>query len=57
MRTGSFSFINSEQLQRFGKQIMSNAAGYFLTLPCRPRFRRSKPRRISFRRWPATLTA
>ncbi len=28
-----------------------------LTLPCRPRFRRSKPRRISFRRWPATLTA
>ncbi len=23
-----------------------------LTLPCRPRFRRSKPRRISFRRWP-----
>lgn len=26
---GSFSFINSEQLQRFGKQIMSNAAGYF----------------------------
>jgi conjugative transfer pilus assembly protein TraH len=32
MRTGSFSFINSEQLQRFGKQIMSNAAGYFFDL-------------------------
>ncbi|MDU4310264.1 MAG: conjugal transfer protein TraH [Klebsiella michiganensis] len=29
---GSFSFINSEQLQRFGKQIMSNAAGYFFDL-------------------------
>ena len=26
---GSFSFINGEQLQRFVKQIMSNAAGYF----------------------------
>jgi conjugative transfer pilus assembly protein TraH len=26
------SFINSEQLQRFGKQIMSNAAGYFFDL-------------------------
>ncbi len=26
---GSFSYINSEQLQRFAKQIMSNAAGYF----------------------------
>ncbi|MCZ0198736.1 conjugal transfer protein TraH [Escherichia coli] len=29
---GSFSFINSEQLQRFVKQIMSNAAGYFFDL-------------------------
>lgn len=29
---GSFSFINSEQLQRFAKQIMSNAAGYFFDL-------------------------
>lgn len=29
---GSFSFINSEQLQRFSKQIMSNAAGYFFDL-------------------------
>ncbi|CNI64910.1 conjugal transfer pilus assembly protein TraH [Yersinia aleksiciae] len=29
---GSFSFINSEQLQRFGKQIMANAAGYFFDL-------------------------
>ncbi|MDK5224686.1 conjugal transfer pilus assembly protein TraH [Serratia nevei] len=29
---GAFSFINSEQLQRFGKQIMSNAAGYFFDL-------------------------
>ncbi|WP_264757336.1 conjugal transfer protein TraH [Klebsiella pneumoniae] len=27
---GSFSYINSEQLQRFAKQIMSNAAGTFL---------------------------
>ncbi|QAT12444.1 hypothetical protein CAK82_29250 (plasmid) [Klebsiella pneumoniae] len=26
---GSFSYINSEQLQRFAKQIMSNAAGTF----------------------------
>ncbi len=26
---GSFSFINGDQLQRFVKQIMSNAAGYF----------------------------
>lgn len=26
---GSFSFINGEQLQRFVKQIMSNAAYYF----------------------------
>ncbi|MGS0238173.1 conjugal transfer pilus assembly protein TraH [Escherichia coli] len=30
--TRSFSFINSEQLQRFVKQIMSNAAGYFFDL-------------------------
>lgn len=29
---GSFSFINGEQLQRFAKQIMSNAAGYFFDL-------------------------
>lgn len=29
---GSFSFINGEQLQRFVKQIMSNAAGYFFDL-------------------------
>ncbi|MDU3877697.1 MAG: conjugal transfer pilus assembly protein TraH, partial [Klebsiella aerogenes] len=29
---GSFSYINSEQLQRFAKQIMSNAAGYFFDL-------------------------
>ncbi len=29
---GSFSFINSEQLQRFAKQIMSNSAGYFFDL-------------------------
>ena len=29
---GSFSFINSDQLQRFAKQIMSNAAGYFFDL-------------------------
>ncbi len=29
---GSFSYINSEQLQRFSKQIMSNAAGYFFDL-------------------------
>lgn len=29
---GSFSFINGEQLQRFSKQIMSNAAGYFFDL-------------------------
>ncbi|MBV7681519.1 conjugal transfer pilus assembly protein TraH [Escherichia coli] len=29
---GSFSFINGDQLQRFVKQIMSNAAGYFLDL-------------------------
>ncbi|KPD71794.1 hypothetical protein ADT37_21235, partial [Yersinia pestis subsp. microtus bv. Caucasica] len=28
----SFSFINSDQLQRFAKQIMSNAAGYFFDL-------------------------
>ncbi|WP_212613461.1 conjugal transfer protein TraH, partial [Salmonella enterica] len=28
----SFSFINGEQLQRFVKQIMSNAAGYFFDL-------------------------
>ncbi len=25
-----------------------------LTLPCRPRFRRSKPQRTSFKRWPLT---
>ncbi len=30
--SGSFSFINGEQLQRFVKQIMSNAAGYFFDL-------------------------
>lgn len=29
---GSFSFISGEQLQRFVKQIMSNAAGYFFDL-------------------------
>ncbi|MGR1068794.1 conjugal transfer pilus assembly protein TraH (plasmid) [Escherichia coli] len=29
---GSFSFINGDQLQRFVKQIMSNAAGYFFDL-------------------------
>lgn len=29
---GAFSFINGEQLQRFAKQIMSNAAGYFFDL-------------------------
>lgn len=29
---GSFSYINSEQLQRFAKQIMSNSAGYFFDL-------------------------
>ncbi|HAW4102238.1 TPA: conjugal transfer protein TraH [Escherichia coli] len=29
---GSFSFINGEQLQRFVKQIMTNAAGYFFDL-------------------------
>ncbi len=29
---GSFSFINGEQLQRFVKQIMSNAMGYFFDL-------------------------
>lgn len=29
---GSFSFINSEQLQRFAKQIMANSAGYFFDL-------------------------
>lgn len=29
---GAFSFINGEQLQRFTKQIMSNAAGYFFDL-------------------------
>lgn len=29
---GSFSFINSDQIQRFAKQIMSNAAGYFFDL-------------------------
>lgn len=29
---GSFSYINSDQLQRFAKQIMSNAAGYFFDL-------------------------
>ncbi len=29
---GSFSFINSEQLQRFAKQIMSNSQGYFFDL-------------------------
>lgn len=29
---GSFSFINGEQMQRFVKQIMSNAAGYFFDL-------------------------
>ncbi|EIQ0794666.1 conjugal transfer protein TraH, partial [Escherichia coli] len=29
---GSFSYINGEQLQRFVKQIMSNAAGYFFDL-------------------------
>lgn len=29
---GSFSFINSDQLQRFAKQIMSNASGYFFDL-------------------------
>ncbi len=32
MYLGLSSFINSEQLQRFGKQIMSNAAGYFFDL-------------------------
>ncbi|MCP9269154.1 conjugal transfer protein TraH [Xenorhabdus sp. XENO-1] len=29
---GAFSYINGEQLQRFAKQIMSNAAGYFFDL-------------------------
>ena len=29
---GSFSFINGEQFQRYVKQIMSNAAGYFFDL-------------------------
>ncbi|ELX52698.1 conjugative transfer: assembly [Salmonella enterica subsp. enterica serovar Typhimurium] len=53
---GSFSFINGEQLQRFVKQIMSNAAGYFLTLRCRRRCRKSKRQRIFCRKWPPTLT-
>ncbi len=53
---GSFSFINGEQLQRFVKRIMSNAAGYFLTLPCRQRCRKSKPQKTSCRKWQATLT-
>ncbi len=53
---GSFSFINGDQLQRFVKQIMSNAAGYFLTLPCRQRCRKSKPQKTSCRKWQATLT-
>jgi conjugative transfer pilus assembly protein TraH len=43
---GSFSFINSEQLQRFGKQIMSNAAGYFFDLALQTTYRRSKPQRL-----------
>jgi conjugative transfer pilus assembly protein TraH len=29
---GSFSFISGEELQRFGKQIMANAGGYFFDL-------------------------
>ncbi|UCQ29575.1 conjugal transfer protein TraH (plasmid) [Edwardsiella tarda] len=29
---GSFSFINSEQIERFVKQLMGNAAGYFFDL-------------------------
>lgn len=29
---GSFSFVNSEQIERFVKQLMGNAAGYFFDL-------------------------
>nr|WP_250952104.1 conjugal transfer protein TraH [Escherichia coli] len=53
---GSFSFINGDQLQRFVKQIMSNAPVTFLTLPCRQRCRKSKPQKTSCRKWQATLT-
>jgi conjugative transfer pilus assembly protein TraH len=49
---GSFSFINSEQLQRFANKLCPTPRATFLTSPCRPRFRRSKPQRTSFRRWP-----
>jgi conjugative transfer pilus assembly protein TraH len=51
---GSFSFINSEQLQRFANKSCPTPRATSLTLPCRPRYRRSKPQRTSFRRWPAT---
>ncbi len=36
---GSFSFINSEQIERFVKQLMGNAVGYFLTWLCRLPYR------------------
>ncbi len=56
MLFGSFSFINGEQLQRFVKQIMSNAMGYFFDLALQTTVPKSKPRKISCRRWRMTLT-
>lgn len=53
---GSFSFINADQLQRFVKQIMSNAAGYFFDLALQATVRKSKPQKTSCRKWQATLT-
>lgn len=53
---GSFSFINGEQLQRFVKQIMSNAAGYFFDLALQTTVPEIKTAKTSCRKWQATLT-
>ena len=45
---GSFSFINGEQLQRFVKQIMSNAAGYFFDLALQTTVPEIKPHEPQF---------
>jgi hypothetical protein len=54
---GSFSFINGEQLQRFVKQIMSNAAGYFFDLALQTTVPEIKSRiRKSIKRFDVNMT-
>jgi conjugative transfer pilus assembly protein TraH len=53
---GAFSMISGEEIQRFAKQIMSNAPGMLLTWPCRQWSRNSSRRKTFCRNWPVILT-